>query len=192
MLNRPDVNSPGLLRRLVGDCSGAAMIELAFAVPVLTLILLGCFEATRYVLLNQKLERAAGATADLVAQLDGITVAQLADLFDAAAATMEPFDLVADGRIVVSSVYRPGSDPATVAWQRLDDGSLGASSEIGAVGADAALPTGFVVDAGENVIVAEVFYDYTPFFLDTAFLAGQLYHSAYNRPRIGNLTQITP
>src|SRR5690606_39143569 len=111
---------PGLLRRLARDRSGAAMIELAFAVPVLTLILLGGCEATRYVLLNQKLERAAAATADLVAQLDGITEAQLDDLFDAATEAVEPFDLAADGRIVVSSIYRMDANPATVAWQRLD------------------------------------------------------------------------
>jgi hypothetical protein len=40
--------------------------------------------------------------------------------------------------------------------------------------------------------VAEVFYNYTPLFLSTVFEATQFSHNAFNRPRISNLTQITP
>ena len=50
-----------LLRRFVADQRGAALIELGFAVPVLVAILLGCFETTRYVLLHQKMSRAAAS-----------------------------------------------------------------------------------------------------------------------------------
>ena len=181
-----------LLRNFIEDRRGAALIELAFAVPVLTLVLLGCFEATRYVLLHQKLDRAASTTADLVAQQDGITTAQLDDLFEAATRVMEPYDLGANGRIIVSSVYRPDAAAATVAWQRLTVAGIAATSEVGGEGATATLPAGFTVDAGENVIVAEVFYNYTPFFLNTVFEASLVSHNAFNRPRISNLTQITP
>ena len=181
-----------LLRDFIEDRRGAALIELGFAVPVLTLVLLGCFEATRYVLLHQKLDRAASTTADLVAQQDGITTAQLDDLFEAATRVMEPYDLGANGRIIVSSVYRPGAAAATVVWQRLTAAGIAATSELGAAGATAALPAGFTVDAGENVIVAEVFYSYTPLFLSAMFEATQVSHNAFNRPRISNLTQITP
>ncbi len=180
-----------LLRRFLADQRGAALIELGFAVPILVAILLGCFETTRYVLLHQKMSRAAASTADLVAQLDGITVAQMNDLFDAASQLMEPFDLGTDGRIIVSSVYRPGQAAATVVWQQLNAGGIAASSAIGASGAVAALPTGLTVDTGENVIVAEVVYDYEPFFFDAIFDPVRLQHDAFNRPRIANLTQIT-
>lgn len=181
-----------LLRRFAEDCRGTALIDLAFAVPILVVVLLGCFEATRYVLLHQKLDRAASATADLVAQQDGITTAQLNDLFDAASQLMEPYDLGGSGRVIVSSVYRPNSNPATVIWQRQTATGVAATSELGAAGATAVLPAGFTLDIGDNVIVAEVFYDYTPFFLGTVFDAMQLYHNAYNRPRISDLTQVTP
>jgi Flp pilus assembly protein TadG len=181
-----------LLRRFVRDERGAALIELGFAVPILVAILLGCFETTRYVLLHQKMSRAAASTADLVAQLDGITVAQMNDLFDAADQLMEPFDFAADGRIIVSSVYRPGVPAATVVWQRLNTAGIAATSAIGATGATASLPPGLVVDAGENVIVAEVVYDYEPFFFDAIFDPVRLTHDAFNRPRVANLTQITP
>ena len=97
----------GLFRRFGADRSGAALIELAFAIPVLVIVLLGCFEATRYVLLHQKMNRAAASTADLVAQLSAVTDAQLTDLFDAASQLLEPYDLGANGRVIVSSVHRP-------------------------------------------------------------------------------------
>lgn len=182
----------GLVRRFGRDERGAALIELGFAVPILVAILLGCFETTRYVLLHQKMSRAAASTADLVAQLDGITVAQMDDLFDATSQLMDPFAFDTDGRIIVSSVYRPGADAATVAWQTINAGGIGAASDVGATGATATLPAGLAVDTGENVIVAEVFYQYTPYFFDKIFEPVQLKHEAFNRPRIANLTQITP
>jgi len=181
-----------LIRRFAEDCRGTALIDLAFAVPVLVVVLLGCFEATRYVLLHQKLDRAASATADLVSQQSALTTAQLNDLFDAASQLMEPYDLGASGRLFVSSVYRPGAAAATVAWQRQTATGINVVSAVGVEDATAALPPGFTLDVGDNVIVAEVYYDYTPFFLNTVFDALQLYHNAYNRPRERSLTQITP
>lgn len=181
----------GLLRRFGADRSGAALIELAFAVPVLVVVLLGCFEATRYVLLHQKMNRAAASTADLVAQLSAVTDAQLTDLFDAASRLLEPYDLGANGRVIVSSVHRPDAAvPPVIAWQRLSSGGIPATSNVGAEGDDAALPPGLTVDAGENVIVTEVFYSYEPFFLGTLFEPSQFVHDAFNRPRINNLTQV--
>lgn len=177
-------------REFAEDRRGAVLVELGFAIPVLMMILIGCFEATRYVLLNQKLDRAASAVADLVAQQSALTEAQLNDLFDAAERIVEPFDLSAAGQVVVSSVYRAGANPATIVWQR--ESAAGATSEIGDEGAAATLPGGFVVNTGENVIVAEVFYDYRPFFLRTVFDPVLLYHNAFNRPRDKVLTQVTP
>ena len=44
----------------------------------------------------------------------------------------------------------------------------------------------------ENVIIAEVFYDYEPVFFGTVFEDRVLYHSSYNRPRLQNLNAISP
>lgn len=179
------------LFRLLRDQRGAILVEMGFGIPILAMILLGCFEASRYVLLNQKLDRAAAAMADLVSQADGITEAQLTDLFNAAGSVAEPFDLLGDGRVVISSVTKPAST-ATVAWQRTSPGSFPATSRVGTQGATATLPAGFVLRTGENVIVAEVFYEFSPYFFGSLFDVTDLYHSAYNRPRVINLTTVTP
>ena len=179
------------LRRFAEDRSGAALIELGFAVPVLVMVLLGCFEAARYVLLHQKLDRAATSTADLVAQQNGITTAQMCDLFDAARQLMDPYDMATGGRVIVSSVSRPDTNPPKVSWQQTSVGTVTVTSGIGTTGNDATLPSGMVLQTGGNVIVAEAFYNYEPFFLGALFEPTQLYHTAYNRPRLANLTTIT-
>ena len=174
------------------DRRGAILAELAIVLPVLAAILLGCFEATRFVLLHQKLDRAASSMADLVAQSDGITMAQINDLFTAAEDQLSPFDLAASGRVIVSSITRPTAAAAQVAWQRLSSGALPATSAMGNEGAAAVLPAGLIVRIGENIIIAEVFYDYEPFFID-AFLSPAVFrHVAFNRPRLINLSTIAP
>ncbi|HWA41735.1 MAG TPA: TadE/TadG family type IV pilus assembly protein [Hypericibacter adhaerens] len=180
--------------RFARDRRGSVLMELAIGLPILVVILLGCFEAARFVLLDQKLARAAASTADLVAQADGITEAQITDIFNAADATATPFDLGGTGRVIITSVVRPTTAAATVAWQRVSTGSTyAATSAIGTTGQTATLPAGLTLRQGENVIVAEVFYDYAPVFLgETRFTATSLYEVAYNRPRIINLTSVTP
>ena len=174
------------------DRRGSVLMELAIGLPILVMILLGCFEAARFALLDQKLARVAASTADLVAQANGISEAQITDLFNAADATANPFDLAGGGRIIISSVSRPTTAAATIAWQRTSTGTYAATSALGTAGQTATLPTGLTLRQGENVIVAEVFYDYAPVFLGaTRFTAASLYQVAYNRPRIINLTQVT-
>ena len=53
------------LRRFWRDDRGLAVMGFAFALPVLVMILLGCFDAARFVLINQKMSRVASQSADL-------------------------------------------------------------------------------------------------------------------------------
>lgn len=184
------------LRQFWRDDRGLAVMEFAFALPVLVLILLGCFDAARFVLINQKMARVASQSADLVAQLDVVTEAEVDDLFVAAEATAEPFLIDTQGKVIISSVFRPYSPSTavpTVVWQRESDGTLLATSHLGPEDqSDPELPTGFSLRSGENVIIAEVFYDYEPVFFGTVFEDRVLYHSSYNRPRLQNLNAISP
>ena len=184
------------IRRFWCDDGGLAAMEFAFALPVLVMILLGCFEAARFVLINQKMARVASQSADLVAQLDVVTEAEMDDLFVAAESTAEPFPLDTEGKVIVSSVFRPYS-PAnavpTITWQRATDEGLLATSHLGPQGQSSPpMPEGFSLRNGENVIVAEVFFQYDPVFFGTVFNERVLYHTSYNRPRLQNLNTISP
>lgn len=191
------------MKNFIRDERGFAAGEFALWLPALLLIILGCFEATRYILIHQKLDRAASQVADLVGQSEGMTVGQLNAVYDAAIEQMLPYDLDTQGQVIVSSVFRPTGQPdPKVAWQRRHGVVLG-SSAVGAEGAKAKLPKNFTLTEAEDVVVAEVFYRYQPVFFG-AFagmrnlggepLFGEMFqtmtfrHEAWARPRGANLT----
>lgn len=181
-----------LFKALRRDRRGTLAVEAAMAVPVVAVLLLGGVEVTRFVLLNQKLERASATVADLVSRSEKLYAAELPTVFVAAGFTFEPFDLAADGRIILSSIYKGGGTPPRVVWQRAFGGGGGASA-FGTQGADAQLPDGFVVRDGENVIVGEAFFDFVPLFtgdMTGLFDARRLSTYSIMRPRFGPLTTL--
>lgn len=174
------------------DDRGAVLPELALAMPVLIMMTLGGIEIARYTLLHQKLDRVAASVGDLVAQAQTLTVADVNNLFDAVEHVAKPFELAADGLVVVSSVSKDTSTPPAMNWQQTGGGTLVATSQIGTPGGSVTLPTGFVMPDGDTVIVAEVFYDYTPWIFGGVTGSAQLYHMAVFRPRLGSLQAISP
>ncbi len=177
------------------DRDGSMAVELAFAIPVVLGLILSGVEITRFVLLNQKIERTTATVADLVSQAEALTGADVDALFSAGLFVMDPFDLTQDGDIVVSSIV--GEDgTARVDWQRnLGQGAAG--SRFGTVGGGAVLPAGFSVGDGESVVVAEVFYDYSPMFTGGSLVDGlvgekELYGAALFRPRFTSRITFTP
>ena len=111
-------------------------------------------------------------------------------MFAAVQQIMAPQTLQADGLAIVSSVQNPeGEDTVQeVVWQCLSDGQLQAESQVGGEGEEAALPANFLLDDRDNIIVAEVYYRYTPVLPD--FFPGPetVYRTAMFRPRLGDLT----
>ncbi len=185
-----------VLRRLKRDRRGTLAVEMAVATPVVIGLLLSGVEVTRYVLLNQKIERASATMADLVSQSETLSEGGLINLFSATAYVMDPFDLVADGHLVVSSISATNNNPARINWQRSFGGGSGGSA-IGVEGGTASLPAGFVVRDNETVVVTEVFYGYEPMFFDTQLFGTQLvarslYNYAVFRPRFSSLATINP
>jgi len=179
------------LRRFRRDCRGALAVELAFAVPVVFGLILCGVAVTRYVLLHQKMGRTAATIADLTSQADALSESDVQSLFVAAKDVMSPYDLVDDGRVVMSSVYRASGGAATVVWQR-SYGAGGGSSHFGVEGETATLPDDLVVRDGEDVIVAEVFYSYTPMLAASVLSPAELYNFAVFRPRFAALRTINP
>ena len=184
-----------LLRRLWRERAGVSLVEFALVMPVCSLLILGGTEVARYVLLHQKMDRVATALSDLVAQEDAISAAELTGIFDAAPNLIWPFSITTNGRMIVSSIGQV-SGQTRVLWQRMCPGN-GCSmsgtptnaSRLGTQGSVATMPTGFTVSSTDNVIVAEVFYSFTPFFW-RQMPAGTLYHSAFTRPRLSDLTTL--
>lgn len=179
----------GWIRRCLRDRCGTVAVETALALPALVILALSGVEITRYVLLNQKMERASATMADLVSQAETLSEADLVSLFNATGFVVEPFDLAADGRIIISSISKTGSAAARVNWQR-GFGSGSGSSAFGVEGGGATLPTGFVVRDGESIVVGEAFFDFTPMFTGGVLGNTTVYNSSVLRPRFGTLTSL--
>ncbi|MDP6805037.1 MAG: pilus assembly protein [Rhodospirillales bacterium] len=178
------------LRAVAGDRRGAIALELAMAIPVIVLLVLSGIEITRFLLLNQKIERASATMADLVSQSEGLSEGALGNLFAAATHVVAPYDIVSDGRILVSSLAG-GDGGATVLWQRTFGTASGVST-IGTEGGPASLPAGFILRTGEAAIVAEVLFDYRPAFFDRVLEPSELHAFAIHRPRIGTPASLAP
>lgn len=182
------------IRRFLGEDRGAIAIEFGLVISSLIVILMGCFECSRYILLNQKLDRTATSVADLISQSSGVTTGVISDTYAAADAQTLPFDLVGHGRVIISSVYRPDTTTTngTVVWQCSGGGSYTtATSKVGTKGANATMPSTLPVDVNENIVVAEVFYDYKPFLFQGIFSPTVFLHTTYMRPR-GSLLVTDP
>lgn len=178
-----------LLHRFARNDAGMAMVEFGLLLPMLMVMFYGCIEVTRYILIVQKTEKLAHTVADVTAQSKTITVASQNQLFDATKDIMEPFSTGANSRILVSSLYRTaGQASARVNWRLSGGGTMSVTSELGSVGAIPTMPGGFTFNERENVIAAEVFYQFSPMISNRFFGTTTIYRSAFYKPRLGALT----
>jgi len=177
----------GAVGRLVRDRGGAIIVELAYALPVFTLLVLGCVELSRYVLLHQKLQRTTVTVADLMTRNASWTEDEIADMFFAVAHVATPFDIANNGVVIISGLTTDSDGDVFVAWQRSGGGSLAEGSEIGVAGEKITPPDGLVINEGEVVVAAEVKYDFDPIFVPELASADPLYNRVFFRPRRGGL-----
>ena len=98
----------GFLTRLLRNTRGLILAETAISLSVLSVTTLAGVEIGRYVLLTQKLDRVAASVADIAAQSQSISVADLDNLFSAATEIIKPFSLAGTGMVIVSSVALVG------------------------------------------------------------------------------------
>lgn len=188
-----------LIRSFGADRSGVTIIEFALVVPVVLFMLLGMFDMGRYMLINQKLDRAAATMSDLTSRPSSISAAEVNQLMIAAIEVVQPFDLATKGGVIISSIYKNPGDPAEVTWQIRGAGPTLPPSMFGSNGDAANMPAGFVVRDNENVITAEIYFQYEPIFLDflSSFFGsggllppGVIVQTALRQPRLGDLSTL--
>jgi Flp pilus assembly pilin Flp len=173
------------------DEGGSIAIEMACVLFFLSVLILGTFELPRMLLLGQKMERASASMADLIAQIDpadGNVQDKIDDLMSAAGGLMNPYSLNESGRVIISSIGNPTGSQETILWQQQSPTGIAAISKIGTQGSVPDLPGDLVVREGENIIIAEIVYEYEPLFGGMVYEAKTLYSRAFTRPRFTNLT----
>ena len=169
---------------------GMAGVELALSAPLLITLCFGGFELARHSLLNLKMEKVAFTIADVIAQNETLTNSQIDDVFEVADQIAAPFTMDNVGVAYVTSAYlAEGDQYPTVLWQRSGAGTAANASQVGSEGLTATLPNNLTLNERDNVIVAEVYYLYTPIFtLGGVFSASTIYKTTIFKPRLGDLT----
>ena len=176
--------------RLLSCRAGNVAVEFALAVPVLLMLMLASAELARFVILHQKMDRVATTISDLVSRAETINESQMADIFTAVGEVAYPYDLADLGLVIVSSVVNPDGNGPVIAWQRSGGGGYSATSQVGTEGNDATLSGDFEVREGETAIIAEVYFDFTPFLSEMIVAPQVIYRTAHHRPRLGTLEEI--
>ncbi|HVO01537.1 MAG TPA: TadE/TadG family type IV pilus assembly protein [Candidatus Cybelea sp.] len=180
---------PERSRRFGSDGRGVAAVEFALILPILVLLLIGCFEVPRFVTIYQRIARTSAGVADLVAQADEpMTKDNMTDIFSAGLIMMQPYDAKKDGVIIVSSVNNPAGKGVKVTWQERC-GKLAATSVVGNAGSTplGSFPVAINPGSDEEVIAAEVFFTYKPVFSNIIYKGSTLSLVSYTRPRNQNL-----
>jgi Flp pilus assembly protein TadG len=174
----------GLLGR---STEGVAGIEMAIITPVLVLMLCGGAEIGLYARSHFQASQMASTVADAVSRYEAVTSADISSIFSVSSDVMGSGDFSKNGYVILSSVSRTGGGAPVVSWQ-CKGGAAANTSRIGSLAKTATLPGSLVLDATDNVIVAEVFYQYAPMFPNFIPVEKQVYKTAIFRPRLGSLT----
>ncbi|MBK8907662.1 MAG: pilus assembly protein [Rhodospirillales bacterium] len=180
-----------LAQRLKSDRRGTLAVELAVAMPILIALTFSVVEFSRYILINQKVERTSATIADMVSRASALSEADLTVMLSASATIMEPFDMATQGQVIVTNISANDGNPPIINWQRAYGGGKG-SSDFGSEGDNPTLPNGFSVVNGDSIIVCEAYFDYEPLFITKLFKAETLRQFTLFRPRFASLTAVLP
>lgn len=178
-----------MLAAFLKDRRGSALIEIAFSIPILMILLTGLVETGLFLMLNQKLQHTAVAISDLTTRDEEISEATITDIFSAAPQIMAPFDIGAASRVYITAAGNDSAGAATIYWQRTGAGSLVQTSGIGTEGGTPDLPADIPLRDNETLVVTEVYYEYAPVFFPVIDPI-RIRRTAFFRPRIGALTEI--
>ena len=187
-MRRPTFSLKIFTRRFARRENGVAAVEMALLTPLLLLMFCGSTEVALFIRANYQAAQMASTMADVIARYQVITSADVTSIMNVSSEVMGVAAFETSGRAVLSSVATDSKSKATVAWQCAGGGQLVKTSRVGTSGKTASLPGGFTMGADDNVIVAEIFYQYTPMFRWTAPDVTLIYKKALFRPRFGSLT----
>ncbi|MFM9828141.1 MAG: TadE/TadG family type IV pilus assembly protein [Sphingomonas sp.] len=167
------------VRSLRDDRSGAALMEFAFTLPVLLIMIATGAEMTNYITTRMRVSQLATRLADDAARMGNgsllaaktITEADINDLFIGANLQSGELALTTQGRVILSDL-EPVANPNTtnrykIVWQRCYGGktsytpSYGRSGDTNLVGMG---PTGRQITAQSDnaTMFVEVYYEYRP------------------------------
>lgn len=178
-----------ILRRFRRNSEGAILTEIALAIPLYVIMLMGIVEVGNFLLLHLKLQHTVVAVSDLITRDEEISETVITDIFQAVPQIMAPYPTGEDSIAIVTAISQTEDVPASIYWQRSGGGSLLEASEFGAEGEAIDLPAGLSLRDDETILASEIYYSYEPLIF--TFINGYTVRKAsFFRPRIGALQEI--
>ena len=193
------------MKRLAEDAEGASLVEFAFMMPILVLVLFMTISLSHMMMIDRKVTMTAQAAADLIAQRQEVTRDDIEDLLAAANLMMQPFATDFD----ISVAHIPFNDTtgvpsmsASVAWRAMINTPAGQDlripddeAEDAANGFTVNKPTGAVTGplggAGDALIMLRMNYRYQSLWLSDFSMLGvtipatiTFSKETYARPRL--------
>jgi Flp pilus assembly protein TadG len=148
--------------RFAGAECGMAAVEFSLILPIMVMLWIGGVEVTQALSVDRRLNNLASSMGDLVARTKTITYAQINNIFDIADAAMYPYnDNGPLPAMRISAVTIDDSGNAKVSWSRAQ-GSTTAYAKNTNVNTSVPSTLRGVANKGNQVIMSEVFYTYTP------------------------------
>lgn len=153
---------------------------------------------TRYFLAIQKVEKTLDLVTNTIGQADqtsstqNLTASGLTSLFSVIPSMMSPYEVGARGKVFITSITMT-EGKALINWQACGGGSLAKVSALGVASGDknapntATLPASFVMQEGEEVLIGEIYYNFSPILLQNIIGDLQVSRNVFYIPRIGSL-----
>ena len=167
---------PVSISGFAGDRRGVSALEFALLAPIMIAFYFGMSEVSQAFMTQKRMGHVAASVADLAAQDDVLTTAEVNDIFAAGQTIMRPYSTSTLSQRLTSVTVNSSGSPR-VDWSR------GSGMSPRGTNTTMTLPTGIAAN-GESVIVAEVTYDYdSPIdvFMPSATRFTRTY---YLRPRV--------
>jgi Flp pilus assembly protein TadG len=162
------------IRHILHDERGSALVDFAFLLPIMLMLLIGLVEVTNLLSLDRKVVASALTTADLVTQRRDVSDAQLNDVLRAAELILEPYPTAPHSVGIVGVRFDSDTGNPAVDWTKSKNGGSVSDALTLAQGMGA---------PGEGIVIVRVAYDYSPVFFDFILSATSIEETAILRPR---------
>ncbi len=151
------------IARLRADVGGTSAVEFAILLPIMILLFVGGTQWTEAITIKRKVQLVSRMIGDLVAQDTTITNAEMASIFDAASALVQPYSsgpLV----VIVSRVDIDANGNSTIGWsESLPAGSAyPANNPVTTLPWSASTLKNTMNMANTKIVWSEARYLYTP------------------------------
>lgn len=169
------------------DERGVAALEFALFAPFLSLLLLGGIDVGRFVLARTNVDKVAFSVADVTSQYKELGAQAMSQVFRVTGVGIGDYVSGKNGVTILTSLTLESNAPK-VRWQCYSTSGGVWKSKVGTEGQRGNVNAALLADANDNLIVAEVYYNYKPLFFRFFTSDQEIYATSIYRPRLGSLT----